>query len=71
MRKETRLGRLIPQYSVPWLLGALVWQLSLYFLAKLLTDSRPHYDMSLPIDHQLPLCRFLSWSTGGHTSPGA
>lgn len=54
MRKETRLGRLIPRYSVPWLLGALVWQLGLYFLAKLLTDSRPHYDMSLPIDHQLP-----------------
>ena len=38
MKEKIQLGKLVPRYSVPWLLGALAWQLGLYFLAKLLTN---------------------------------
>lgn len=54
MNEKLRLSRLVPRYTVPWLLGALAWQLSLYFLAKLLTDSRFHYDLSIALDGKIP-----------------
>ena len=40
MKEKMQPGKLVPRYAVPWLLSALVWQLGLYFLAKLLTDGR-------------------------------
>lgn len=54
MNEKLRPGRLVPRYTVPWLLGALVWQLSLYFLAKLLTDSRYHYSLAISLDGKIP-----------------
>ena len=54
MNEKLRPGRLVPRYTVPWLLGALAWQLSLYFLAKLLTAHRFHYDLSIALDGKLP-----------------
>lgn len=54
MNEKLRLGRLVPRYTVPWLLGALVWQLSLYFLAKLLTDNRYHYSLAISLDSKIP-----------------
>ena len=54
MKEKLRLGRLVPRYTVPWLLGALAWQLSLYFLAKVLTDGRYHYDLSVSLDGRIP-----------------
>lgn len=59
MKKNLRLGQLVPRYSVPWLLGALAWQLSLYFLAKVLTEGRYHYDLSIPLDDRLPFVPFF------------
>ena len=29
MKEKIQLGKLVPRYSVPWLLGALAWQLGL------------------------------------------
>ena len=70
MKEKIQLGKLVPRYSVPWLLGALAWQLGLYFLAKLLTDGRFHYDLSIPLDGRIPFVpafmliywgAYLSW----------
>ena len=59
MKEKLRLGQLVPRRTVPWLLGALAWQLSLYFLAKLLTSTRFHYDLSIPLDGRLPFVPFF------------
>lgn len=59
MKEKLRLGQLVPRHTVPWLLGALAWQLSLYFLAKLLTSTRFHYDLSIPLDGRLPFVPFF------------
>lgn len=58
MKEKIQLGKLVPRYSVPWLLGALAWQLGLYFLAKLLTDGRFHYDLSISWMIKSPLFPF-------------
>ena len=70
MKENLQPGKLVPRYSVPWLVGALAWQLSLYFLAKALTGGRPHYDLSIPLDSRIPFVpvfmliywgAYLSW----------
>lgn len=70
MERKNRLGRIIPRYSVPWLLGALIWQLLLYYFADVLTRQRPHYDLSIPLDGKIPFVpafiliyclAYLSW----------
>ena len=54
MKEKMQPGSWSPRYAVPWLLSALVWQLGLYFLAKLLTDGRFHYDLSIFLDDKIP-----------------
>ena len=59
MKEKMQPGKLVPRYAVPWLLSALVWQLGLYFLAKLLTDGRFHYDLSISLDDKIPFVPFF------------
>ena len=59
MKEKMQPGKLVPRYAVPWLLSALVWQLGLYFLAKLLTDGRFHYDLSIFLDDKIPFVPFF------------
>lgn len=70
MKEKLRLGRLVPRYTVPWLLGALAWQLSLYFLAKVLTDGRYHYDLSVSLDGRIPFVPVFMLIYWALTSPG-
>lgn len=59
MKEKMQPGKLVPRYAVPWLLSALVWQLGLYFFAKLLTDGRFHYDLSISLDDKIPFVPFF------------
>lgn len=48
------IKRLVPKYSIIPVIAMIIAGASVYFVTKLVTDGGKHYDISLPIDHQIP-----------------
>ncbi|MBR6694032.1 MAG: hypothetical protein IKL62_03690 [Clostridia bacterium] len=49
------LKRIIPQYSITPVFSMIIIGAATYFITKLVMDNGRHYDVSLPIDHSIPL----------------
>lgn len=59
LRVKRELGRLLPEHARLPLVVTLLWNQTIYQGSKLLAQTWPHFDLSLPIDARIP---FLPWT---------
>ncbi len=50
-----KIKNIVPEYSIIPVLFLCIIGCGTYFVTKLVTDGGNHYDVSLPIDHKIPL----------------
>lgn len=56
----TRIRHLIPSYGVFPLLFTLLWNQAVYYGARIIAASFPHYDLTTPFDRLIPVVPFFT-----------
>ncbi|MBQ7715158.1 MAG: phosphatase PAP2 family protein [Clostridia bacterium] len=67
------VNKILPKYSIIPIAIFLAFHLSLFYLTRLFTNSRPHYDLSIALDYSIPfiaafiviyILAFAQWGFG-------